>query len=91
MFLNSYTCPLFNEIFKIIRLKQSARSVIVFGIPVFVGKKVLSSKTFKCVMSDHKFFTEKENPESLFTLSHARKTNKGLSKKRHININGEKQ
>ena len=42
-------------------------------------------------MSDHKVFTEKENPESLFALSHARKTNKGLSKKRHININGEKQ
>ena len=31
-------------------------------------------------MSDHSVFTDKENPESLFTLSHARKTNKGLLK-----------
>ena len=31
-------------------------------------------------MSDHNVFTDNENPESLFTLSHARKTNKGMLK-----------
>ena len=58
--------------------------MMVYEIPVWVGKKIIASKTFKCVMSHQKVLKDNENPGGLFSLSHARKTNKGLWKQSKI-------